>query len=70
MFHHDFPSVEKIDRVARKAVSSYSPMRPEPIIERRVAWRPIDENIPVSYADMRKQYSFGREYPDDLAREQ
>ena len=45
-------------------------MRPEPIIERRVAWRPLDDNVPVSYPDIRKQYSFGREpYPEELARE-
>ena len=54
VFPHEFPSVEKIDRVARKTVASYSPIRPDPIIERRVAWGgpPVPE--PGSYAEMKK----------------
>lgn len=76
VFPHEFPSVEKIDRVARKTVASYSPIRPDPIIERRVAWGPGGPPVPhdpVGYAEMKKQYSFGREaipHPDDrLARD-
>ena len=68
VFPHEFPSVEKIDRVARKTVASYSPIRPDPTIERRVAWGPPVPHDPASYAEMKKQYSFGREaipHPDD-----
>lgn len=61
VFPHEFPSVEKIDRVARKTVASYSPIRPDPIIERRMAWGPPLQHDPASYAEMKKQYSFGRE---------
>lgn len=76
VFHHEYPSVEKMDRLARKTVSSYSPMRPEPIIERRVAWRGLDDgSMPPpqrSYVEMRKQYSFGRGEPafDEWARQE
>ena len=49
VFPHEFPSVEKIDRVARKTVASYSPIRPDPIVDRRVAWGP-----PPDYAEMKK----------------
>ena len=51
-------------------MASYSPIRPDPIIERRVAWGgPHDA---ASYVEMKKQYSFGRDgHPvDDYAREQ
>lgn len=69
IFPHEYPSVEKIDRVARKTVASYSPMRSDPIIDRRVAWGgPHDA---ASYVEMKKQYSFGREghSADEWARE-
>ena len=63
--------MEKIDRVARKTVASYSPIRPDPIIERRMAWGGPPAHDPASYVDMKKQYSFGREavHPDDWARD-
>ena len=78
VFHHDYPSVEKIDRVARKTVASYSPIRTDPIIERRVAWGgppAYEATTAASYAEMKKQYSFGREPfqpgvpPEEWARE-
>ena len=53
-FSHDFAPIEK---VPRRGVTSYSPMRNEHIIERR-PFRPMEgtENM-----DLRRQYSFGRE---------
>ena len=57
-FSHDFGPVEK---VPRRGVTSYSPMRQERqehIIERRQPFREFNggENV-----DLRRQYSFGRE---------
>lgn len=46
-YHEYAPSVEKIDRVERRVVSSYSPMRAEPI-GGRPPWRPLDSYINVS----------------------
>lgn len=58
VFPHEYPSVEKIDRVARKTVASYSPIRTDPIIERRVAWGgpnpAYDATTAASYAEMKK----------------
>ena len=56
VFPHEYPSVEKIDRVARKSVASYSPIRPDPIIERRHAWGPggPPPNDHASYVEMKK----------------
>jgi len=54
VFPHEFPSVEKIDRVARKNVASYSPIRADPIMDRRMAWGPPGMHDPASYAEMKK----------------
>lgn len=68
VFPHEFPSVEKIDRIARKTVTSYSPIRTDPIIERRVAWGgPTPAYDAPGYVEMNKQYSFGREPLHPLA---
>ena len=46
VFHHEYPSVEKIDRIERAPmVRSYSPMRSEAFVERRP---------PHSFVDVRK----------------
>lgn len=53
------PHPDLVERVPRKTVSSYSPMRTDPMIERRVAWRPLEDAM--SLENVRKNYSFGRD---------
>ena len=53
-YDYEFPSVEKINR---RPITSYSPMRGDPMI--RPPFRPLEDVH--NYPDLRKQYSFGRE---------